>query len=79
MACQPFPDIPAGQPFVMTGGGGGALGDLPAHAPRLSTVREAKMKTNNFLIRGTPVSDSTQKNLRRGHADSLVLKSHTVS
>ena len=30
--------------------GGGALGDLPAHAPRLSTVSEAKMKTNNFFI-----------------------------
>ena len=41
--------FPCDQPFVTTGGGG-ALGDLPEHAPRLSTASEAKMKTSSFLI-----------------------------
>jgi hypothetical protein len=48
-AQPPFPDVFVDQPLVTTGGGG-ALGDLPAQAPRLSTLSDAKLKTSNFLM-----------------------------
>jgi hypothetical protein len=63
VACRSDP-VASDQPFVMTGGGGGALGDLPAHAPRLRTVSEAKMKTNNFFI-GYPLWRQTSSHPSR--------------
>jgi len=49
LPCRFFVD----QPLVTTGGGG-ALGDLPAQAARLSTLSDAKMKTSNFFMELPP-------------------------
>jgi hypothetical protein len=56
--------------------GGGALGDLPAHAPRLSTASEATTRRKSFLITH-PLFVSTGKNLHVVSANFLVQKSHT--